>query len=96
MNLALLRYDYFLTLPQEVHCIWGRKLSAPTVLFYVNRYGILISRVILMGQLITWQGATGPETQAMFVITSISVCYNDFVDLIHMPDAPDLSTSGKF
>lgn len=74
MNSAILFYDYFLTLPQEVQCIWGRKLSAPTVLFYVNRYGTLISRVFLIGQAITWQGVSGPgpETQAMFVI--ISAC----------------------
>ena len=53
---ALLVYDYFLTLPQEVQCIWGRKLSIPVALFYLNRYTSLIYRVFLIAGLIDWQG----------------------------------------
>ncbi|KAH9836077.1 uncharacterized protein C8Q71DRAFT_760428 [Rhodofomes roseus] len=35
---ALLFYDYTLTLPREVRCIWTRSFSGATLLFLVNRY----------------------------------------------------------
>ncbi|KAH9924068.1 uncharacterized protein B0H18DRAFT_1013333 [Fomitopsis serialis] len=39
---ALLFYDYILTFPREVRCIWGRRLSGATLLFLVNRYFTII------------------------------------------------------
>jgi len=37
-SLALLVYDYLLTLPQESACIWGQPWTPGKVLFYIVRY----------------------------------------------------------
>ena len=57
-------YEYFLTLSQEVHCIWGRKLSIPTVLFYINRYGLFAHQALIILQSNAWHATAGPEGQA--------------------------------
>ncbi|GJE85063.1 hypothetical protein PsYK624_011400 [Phanerochaete sordida] len=43
-------YDYFLTLPQEVDCIWRKPFGGLSLLFYVNRYGALALRVLAVIQ----------------------------------------------
>ncbi|KAI0083636.1 hypothetical protein BDY19DRAFT_900028 [Irpex rosettiformis] len=53
---ALFMYDYFLTLPQEIKCIWRRKWSTATVLFLVNRYVVMCNRGFRMIQAVSWQG----------------------------------------
>ena len=49
-------YDYFLTLPQEIKCIWKRKPSTATALFLVNRYIVMCNRGFRMIQAVSWQG----------------------------------------
>lgn len=44
---TLLLYDHILTLPAEMSCIWKRKLSAGTLIFFINRYGTLLYRLLL-------------------------------------------------
>lgn len=41
-DVALLFYDYILTFRYEVRFVWGRKFSAATALFLVNRYFIIM------------------------------------------------------
>ncbi len=36
--IALLFYDYFITIEQERKLIWGHQLSIGTFLFFSNRY----------------------------------------------------------
>ena len=38
-------YDYILTLPLEISTVWKQKLSATTILFFINRYFFMISSV---------------------------------------------------
>ncbi|KAI0042599.1 hypothetical protein FA95DRAFT_1499876, partial [Auriscalpium vulgare] len=45
--ITLLYYDYFLTLPQEVACIWPRPLARPSILFFLNRYVAFIGNIIV-------------------------------------------------
>ncbi|TFY61762.1 hypothetical protein EVG20_g6934 [Dentipellis fragilis] len=47
---VILYYDYLLTLPAEVKLFWlrSRRLSWPSVLFFVNRYGALLGHIPLM------------------------------------------------
>ena len=47
MNVALLFYDYLLTLSTELKVIWGREFSGVTVLFFLVRYSALISKPLL-------------------------------------------------
>ncbi|EMD33242.1 hypothetical protein CERSUDRAFT_98836 [Gelatoporia subvermispora B] len=43
---ALTVYDHICTIPQEVHFIWGCKLTSTVVLFYANRFLILVYAIL--------------------------------------------------
>ncbi|KAH6913312.1 hypothetical protein BKA70DRAFT_1397349 [Coprinopsis sp. MPI-PUGE-AT-0042] len=47
---GLLYYDYFLTLPREVAWVWQapRKCSWMTIIFYINRYLLLVGQPIVL------------------------------------------------
>ncbi|KAI0078418.1 hypothetical protein K474DRAFT_1674125 [Panus rudis PR-1116 ss-1] len=47
--MTLVLYDYLLTFPQEVACIWNRKISAVTILFLTNRYATLFDLTLSTG-----------------------------------------------
>jgi len=53
---TLLFYDYMLTFSRELRCIWGRKFSGATLLFFLNRYLTLIYRVLMVVDMLPWQG----------------------------------------
>ncbi|KAI0765803.1 hypothetical protein BC629DRAFT_1293376 [Irpex lacteus] len=56
MRKALFIYEYFLTLPREIKCIWSRKTSTATILFLLNRYVVMCNRGFRMIQAVSWQG----------------------------------------
>ncbi|PPR07697.1 hypothetical protein CVT24_003195 [Panaeolus cyanescens] len=45
---AMLVYDHVLTLDEEVESIWKQKFSAATILFLLNRYGTLLSFIVVI------------------------------------------------
>ena len=45
---ALLFYDHFVTLKEEIQYIWRRKFNAATYLFFLTRYIALFERITLM------------------------------------------------
>lgn len=51
-NSALLYYDYALTVPSEVQCIWKRKFSGASALFLINRYVSLLVHTLLWVQML--------------------------------------------
>lgn len=53
-------YDYLLTLRQEVDFIWRKPFSGLSLMFYVNRYGALALRVLVVAQVTP---DTGPLSQ---------------------------------
>ena len=59
---ALFVYEYCITFSEEVRCIWLRKLSGGSAIFFINRYAILFERAARMVQLVDW--AHTPENQA--------------------------------
>ena len=48
-------YDYLLSLRQEVRSIWRTKRSGVTIVFFVNRYLLLIIALLLLIQTFLWQ-----------------------------------------
>ncbi|KAK7685438.1 hypothetical protein QCA50_011301 [Cerrena zonata] len=58
---TLLVYDYILTLPAEISCIWKRKLSAGTLIYFINRYGSLLYRTLMVVQMVSFENATEAE-----------------------------------
>ncbi len=57
--LALLYYDFVITFPDEVKCIWQRKFSGATILFCINRYGTLLAQtLVIVEDLYAWQTQT--------------------------------------
>lgn len=53
---ALYCYDYVLTFSQEVRCIWQRRFSGASLLFVLNRYAVLVNRLLRLIQLVSWSG----------------------------------------
>ncbi|KAJ7135797.1 hypothetical protein C8R44DRAFT_869495 [Mycena epipterygia] len=52
---TILFYDYFLTLDRETSRYWGTRMTWATVLFYLNRYGLLIGVIpVMVGSF--WEG----------------------------------------
>ncbi len=41
--IALVAYDYIITIPQEITAVWKRKFSIATLLFVINRYLMVLS-----------------------------------------------------
>lgn len=52
---ALVFFEYFITLRQEVDNVWRRKLSAASLLFILNRYAILGTAILSVYG--TWNSA---------------------------------------
>lgn len=42
----MITYDYFLTLPLEISEIWTSRFSFTTLLYFMNRYGMLINALL--------------------------------------------------
>lgn len=47
---ALLLYDYLLTLSTEVRCVWRKRFNGASLFFYVNQYGVIALRAVLLAQ----------------------------------------------
>ncbi|KAJ7888328.1 hypothetical protein B0H14DRAFT_2693609 [Mycena olivaceomarginata] len=47
---TLLYYEYFITLELEVSRFWGLRLNVPNVLFFANRYGMLLGTIPIVVQ----------------------------------------------
>ncbi|KAJ7221981.1 hypothetical protein B0H12DRAFT_1241152 [Mycena haematopus] len=50
--LAILVYDYALTLPDEVARYWGTRMTWGTAFFYLNRYSALLGTVPLLAEVL--------------------------------------------
>ncbi|KAJ3547393.1 hypothetical protein NM688_g5405 [Phlebia brevispora] len=55
---ALIWYDYALTFNGEIQQMWKRKFSWISLLYYANRYSLLINAVIVMLMQFHWSGLT--------------------------------------
>ena len=42
IRIVLILYDYFITLGAEVELFWKKKISRASVLFFLNRYLVLV------------------------------------------------------
>jgi hypothetical protein len=54
-------YDYLLALPQEVRCIWRRKLSMASLLYIFARYFGIIAQGARLIQVVSWNGQHAPN-----------------------------------
>ncbi|TCD64640.1 hypothetical protein EIP91_003842 [Steccherinum ochraceum] len=71
---TLLFYDFFLTLGDEIKCVWKGKFSGVTVLFVLNRYVTIVYRALMLIQLMPWNTNALTEAQADTVdIDSFSI-----------------------
>ncbi|KZT07019.1 uncharacterized protein LAESUDRAFT_812368 [Laetiporus sulphureus 93-53] len=76
---ALVFYDYFLTFSKETRCIWSRKLSGATLLFFVNRYLTLLYRIVMLIDILPWRSqsqTSGPEscTGVQRIAEALTIC----------------------
>lgn len=71
---VLFVYDFILTFPQEIKCIWSRRFSGASLLFAVNRYAVLVNRLVRLVQLVQWKGYTEAEADYVRVHSAFCVC----------------------
>ncbi|KAJ7214475.1 hypothetical protein GGX14DRAFT_444025 [Mycena pura] len=64
VSLTLLFYDYFLTLGWEVSRYWRLHLTAPSILFFVNRYGMLFGSIPVVLESV-WTAESTPRKLAV-------------------------------
>ncbi|KAI0659907.1 hypothetical protein C8Q70DRAFT_1053716 [Cubamyces menziesii] len=57
-GIALLTYDYLLTFSGEIQFVWSRKFSGATVVFVLNRYVTLFSKIVLPISTFWWPNQT--------------------------------------
>ncbi|KAJ8489003.1 hypothetical protein ONZ51_g3220 [Trametes cubensis] len=57
-GIALLTYDYLLTFSGEIQFVWSRKFSGATVVFVLNRYVTLFSKIVLSISTFWWPNQT--------------------------------------
>jgi hypothetical protein len=43
---VVLYYDYLLTLPREINCVWARGFNRVSAIFYLNRYPSLLFEIV--------------------------------------------------
>ncbi|CDO71052.1 hypothetical protein BN946_scf184844.g56 [Trametes cinnabarina] len=58
VGITLLAYDHLLTLSGEIHFVWDRKFSGATVVFMLNRYVNLFSKIVLPISTFWWPSQT--------------------------------------
>ncbi|KZT08823.1 uncharacterized protein LAESUDRAFT_603530, partial [Laetiporus sulphureus 93-53] len=51
---ALTFYEYIVTFPEEVHVIWGARLTTVTIVFALNRYLLIVQGVSNALNVIWW------------------------------------------
>ncbi|KAK6984894.1 hypothetical protein R3P38DRAFT_3103492 [Favolaschia claudopus] len=64
ISFSLLYYEYFITINLEVSRYWGLKPTTPTVLFFLNRYGMLLGTVPVIVQYF-WAAESTPQKLAI-------------------------------
>ncbi|KAJ7059145.1 hypothetical protein C8F01DRAFT_1301501 [Mycena amicta] len=70
---TLLVYDYLLTLETEVTAFWGVKISPATILFFVNRYSILLGNIPITMIHPTYQICTALDAYHILFIAGVQI-----------------------
>ncbi|KAH9856238.1 hypothetical protein C2E23DRAFT_857247 [Lenzites betulinus] len=59
MDTAVIVYEYLLTIHMESKVIWGRQLTIPTVLYFLNRYALVLFAIaVSLWAFVPWQSPT--------------------------------------
>ena len=75
---TLIFYEYALTLPMEIRCIWQRRKSITTLLYCTNRYGMLLYQVLMLVHTLSFDFATeaqADQVRALFLTLTLSEEY---------------------
>ncbi|CAL1698806.1 unnamed protein product [Somion occarium] len=71
---TLLIFDYLLTLSEEIKCIWKRKFTGVTILFFINRYVTLMYRILMIVQMVSFDNQTESTANAGWYQYLIFIC----------------------
>ena len=61
---AFVLYEYILSFKDEVECIWKRQVSAVSIFYFTNRYGLLLYRILTAVGLVSF-GSSGEDEADM-------------------------------
>lgn len=67
-------YDYLLTLPDEIRCIWQRQISSVTVIFLGMRYAALLNLLNTVRNFVPWNKLLdGGEAACAFISYRVEI-----------------------
>lgn len=69
---ALILYHHFTTIPQEINTLWTRKRSLASLIFFVNRYALLLVGAEYMAQIFPVYGDVLVDRVSMHVSPSLN------------------------
>ncbi|KAI0702681.1 hypothetical protein C8Q76DRAFT_230265 [Earliella scabrosa] len=52
--IVIIIYEHVFTAHEEYRVIWRRSLSAPAVLFFINRYALLVLSIMYLATCFAW------------------------------------------
>ncbi|KAJ2988858.1 hypothetical protein NUW54_g8980 [Trametes sanguinea] len=72
VGITLLAYDHLLTLSGEIRFVWDRKFSGATVIFVLNRYVNLFSKIVLPISTFWWPNQTDKVLGSSIALDSLT------------------------
>ncbi|GBE83894.1 hypothetical protein SCP_0509510 [Sparassis crispa] len=54
---AVILYEHLVTFGTEYDLVWGRKLTGPNVIFFINRYALFVWSIVNILGLFSWESA---------------------------------------
>ncbi|KAH9941674.1 uncharacterized protein BXZ73DRAFT_98062 [Epithele typhae] len=61
-SIAIVSYDYFLTLDREIQYIWRRKFTSASAIYIVTRYSSLAANIFTLLNFFPWPGKSTPTS----------------------------------
>ena len=70
---ALLWFDFVLTFPKEVRCIWGRRFTGATLVYLCTRYFALFERIFFILTVLFWSSTDAVSLVSRFAYAIVEV-----------------------
>lgn len=67
---AVYIYDFLLTIAEEKQHFWRRRFSYISALFFINRYVVLLNRLVRLVNVVHWRGELtgGPDNVSAIIL----------------------------
>lgn len=76
-------YDHAITFGEEVNCVWKRRISGASILFFLNRYAMLVASLVGIVQILPWSKIPDfePNDKDNYISGGVCILPIRFVDV---------------